>query len=288
MLIRRRPRRTGFPDAAMSRPTSRRCDGVSVVMIVRDAQRTLGRALASVAAFDDVVVYDTGSTDTTADIARGFPNVRYEAGVLQGFGPTRNIAAGLARHDWILPLDADEEVTPALLQGLCATPRDNPAAIHCFWRINLFLGRRLRGRIGREYIRRMYHRHRVEFAGNVHECLRSRDGQRNPEVPVGGELMHDSYASVGDLFHKRWRYADPALRGHLRAAHPVVASLRALWMFLRRYLVQGGVLNGWHGFVLASADAYGTFLKYVWNYAAQSRAAQARTHEPGYEEEGRS
>ena len=94
---------------------------ISAVMIVKNGARTLDRALQSLADFDDVVVLDNGSTDGSQEIAARYPNVQLHQGEFQGFGPTKNAAAGLAKNDWVLILDSDEAVEPALVKAMQTT-----------------------------------------------------------------------------------------------------------------------------------------------------------------------
>ena len=75
-------------------------------------------ALESASAFDEVLVYDNGSDDATTQIAQGYENVSLRQGEFLGFGPTKNHAVSLARNDWVLSLDADEEVSKELMQFL--------------------------------------------------------------------------------------------------------------------------------------------------------------------------
>lgn len=243
---------------------------VSIVIITRDSARTLDRCLASTTGQADVLVFDNGSSDDTLDIVRRHGHVRLAEGPFVDFSDVRNRAAALAAHDWICPLDADEWLSEELATALRDFQPESPATVHAFWRLNWFAGQRLRSRLGREWIRRVYHRRQVRFAGAVHEHLECLDGQRPAVAALPGAVHHDPYADVGHLFHKRWFYARPALRGRKQGG-PWVASLRGLWRFLRAYLLQYGFVDGWRGFALASADAYGTFLKYLWAYAEQRR-----------------
>ena len=89
-------------------------DKVSVVIITRNAAATLAETLESASGFDEVVVYDNGSDDATMEIAKAYENVSLHQGEFLGFGPTKNHAVSLARNDWVLSLDADEEISPQL------------------------------------------------------------------------------------------------------------------------------------------------------------------------------
>lgn len=250
-------------------PTDRRIDHVSVVLIVGDGVRGLRRCLDSLRAFDDVVVLDNGSSGAAAAIIADCPWVRRVAGEFQGFGPTRNLAASHARNDWLLSIDADEWATPELVDTLRVLRPTDGRFIHTLVRRSVFLGRPLRSGLGRERLKRLYHRRHYRFEGGVHEWFVALDGGRvRSQRLAGGEVWHDSYTDIGELFHKRWLYAQPALRDHLRHRHPALALLRAWWRFVRCYLIKAGFIDGWRGLVLAYAEGYGTFLKYAWRYGS--------------------
>src|SRR5580698_1179715 len=95
---------------------------ITAIIITRDNGRHIGDCLERLAYCDERVVVDSGSTDDTVEIARGKgASVTYHEWL--GFGPQKNFALGLVHGDWILWLDADERVTPALataIQGAVA------------------------------------------------------------------------------------------------------------------------------------------------------------------------
>ncbi|TVQ41650.1 MAG: glycosyltransferase family 2 protein [Wenzhouxiangella sp.] len=243
---------------------------ISVVLIVRDAEPTLERCLAALDRFDEVLVYENGSTDRSAEIARACPNVCLVTGEFEGFGPTRNKAAALACHDWILALDADEFLDKTAVDALAGLALDSdPGAVYALRRRNWLAGRALRSRLGTEKVKRLYHRDHHHFDGHVHERLLDGRGDRARARLLPGRLEHHPYRDIGQLFEKRWRYADPRLRGASRL-HPALALLRAGWRFVRCYVLHYGLIDGWRGLVLSVAEAYGSFLKYAWAYAETS------------------
>lgn len=249
---------------------------VSIVLIARDASRTLARCLDSTQGFDDVLLMDTGSADDTLTIARRYSHLRVVEGPFVNFSDARNRAAAMARHPWICPLDTDEWLSPPLVAALQSFRPASDRHVHAFWRINWFAGRRLRSALGREWIRRVYHRDHIRFVGAVHERLLLMDDQWPPVAALPGAVEHDPYADVGHLFQKRWFYARPDLRAGLKPGGPLKAMLRGGWRFLRGWLFKGGVIDGWRGFALAAADAYGVFLKYLWAYDAARRDSSDR------------
>ena len=91
---------------------------ISAVMIVKNGAVTIRKTLDSLEKFDDIVVYDNGSTDETVAIAREYSNVNLIEGNFDGFGTTKNRAATYAKNDWILSIDSDEVVDLELLHAL--------------------------------------------------------------------------------------------------------------------------------------------------------------------------
>ncbi|MBT8404143.1 MAG: glycosyltransferase family 2 protein, partial [Gemmatimonadetes bacterium] len=92
---------------------------ISAAVITLDAARTIEAALASLDFCDEVVVLDSGSTDGTLDIARA-AGARIATRAWTGFRDQKNAATALCRHDWVLSLDADEQVTPELAHEIRA------------------------------------------------------------------------------------------------------------------------------------------------------------------------
>jgi len=100
---------------------------LSVVVITRNEAANVRAALESVRWADELVVVDSGSTDETVCIARQIAN-RVTRHAWEGYGAQKNFASGLATHDWILSLDADERVSPALAREIRALLAAEPAA----------------------------------------------------------------------------------------------------------------------------------------------------------------
>ena len=115
---------------------------LSVVLMVKNEAANLLRALKSVEFADEIIVADTGSTDDTVRIAEQF-----SAKVIHcdwsGFGPTKATALSHAAGEWILSLDADEEITPELAEDIRGVVHDsgNTFAAYRLSRQSYFLGR---------------------------------------------------------------------------------------------------------------------------------------------------
>src|SRR5687768_1290392 len=99
----------------------------SIVIVCRNEAHVIGELLRSAQEVtDDVVVYDNGSTDDTLSVARQFKNVQLHQGAWEGFGKTKQKATALARHAWVLSLDADEALDNRLQQELQQLQLDDP------------------------------------------------------------------------------------------------------------------------------------------------------------------
>ena len=120
------------------------CLSLSVVIITLNEEANLARTLASVAWADEIIVLDSGSTDRTREVAESF-RAKFFAEPWKGFAAQKNSALAKATGDWILSLDADEEVEPALAEEIRTVLAANPS-VAGFWipRKNFFLGRWIR------------------------------------------------------------------------------------------------------------------------------------------------
>jgi hypothetical protein len=175
----------------------------------------------------------------------------------------RSRAVREARHDWLLSLDADERVTPALAGEIRALVAGEPgAAGYLVPRVAFYLGRWIRGTDwypDRQL--RLFDRRRGRFEGGlVHESWRC-------EGPVGrlrGELEHHPYRDVSDHLRRIDRYtslwAEQAATEGRRAGYAQLALVPPL-SFLRNYLLRGGVWLGSAGLTVSALNSYYAFAK---------------------------
>lgn len=236
---------------------------VSAVMIVKNGARTIRRSLESLREFDDVIVYDNGSSDGTQAIAGEFPNVRLVEGEFDGFGTTKNRAANYAKHDWVLIIDSDEVVDDALLQALKSEDLD-PKAIyivnflayykeipirHCGW--------------NNQKIRRLYNKRVTRFNDNfVHENILD-EGMK--KLPISGNMKHYSYMSISDFIVKLDRYSTLFATDNVgkKSSSPAKAFFNGLYSFFRTYILKRGFLDGYAGLIIAFSHMATNFYKYI-------------------------
>jgi glycosyltransferase involved in cell wall biosynthesis len=113
---------------------------ISVAIVAMDEEANIGRILESVRWADEIVLVDSGSKDRTCEIARGH-GARVVVEPWRGYVAQKQYAIDLCTKEWVLLIDADEEVSPALGEEIRAAIAD-PNAVSGYWlpRKNLFLG----------------------------------------------------------------------------------------------------------------------------------------------------
>jgi glycosyltransferase involved in cell wall biosynthesis len=244
---------------------------LSVTIIARDAERSLGACLESVAFAEDIVVVDSGSRDATPAIAEAH-GARVIHQEWLGYGPQKQFAVEAARHDWVLALDADERLTPeaaAAIQRELAAPR---AAGYELARVNRFLGRWLRHGEGYpDWSLRLFDRRRARWSDDaVHEKVLC-DG---PVARLPGDLLHDSCETLEAYVAKQNHYTSLQAEALLRRG--VRARARHLWLspllrFVKFYVLRRGFLDGVPGLVHIVIGCHNSFLKYAKLWELQRR-----------------
>jgi hypothetical protein len=238
--------------------------GISVTIITRNESANIEAALASVAWADERIVVDAESTDDTVARARAGAD-RVEVRPWPGYGAQKNHAAGLARHDWILSIDADERVTPQLAAEIRGALAQEPGqAGFRMRRVTRYLGRWIRSTDWYpDYQLRLYDRRRAAWnLRPVHERV-------EPRGPVGmlrSELQHLSYRGVSHHLATIDTYTTLAARQMLaegRSAGFADLLLHPPAAFLRNYVLRAGFRDGLTGLMISGLNSYYVFLKFV-------------------------
>lgn len=231
---------------------------LSVVIITKNAERHLARVLAAVAWCDDIVVVDSGSADQTLAIAQA-QAVRVVHQEWLGFGAQKRAAVAVAKHDWILSLDADE-ILPANGEAIIRS-LDLSDAQRC-WRLPriTWVGNRAcrHGIFANDAPIRLFNRTTTNFTVvAVHESVLPT--RQVLTLPVA--LDHHSFADCAELFERMARYSRPKahrIRGTGRRHGAIILAARAGWAFAKTYVFKGGFRDGAPGLcacLSAAADA---------------------------------
>jgi glycosyltransferase involved in cell wall biosynthesis len=254
---------------------------LSVLIITLDAARMLDEVLQSVSFADEIVIVDSGSSDTTEEIARRYTD-NFHVQPYAGHGRQRQRSLELASGDWVLYVDADEVVTPELrdsIQAAVATPGAHAGfrmQLHT-WFMHEWVGNR---GWRREWKTRLFRRDSGTFtAARIHEGA-------VVEGPIGtlkGALLHYPYRDLEHFAEKMNSYSSGvtwALAERGRRSSALGAVLRGGLRFFRDYVVGGEFLYGGRGLIRSALLGYYVFLKYAKLYEGNAAGGDAPRSAP--------
>ena len=239
---------------------------LSVILITRNEEANLADCLASLEGIaQQIVVVDTNSSDRTLDIAKSYGAVIAQPQDWPGFGPQKNRALDLATGEWVLSLDADERLTPALKSEI-VTAIHHSAHVDCFAipRLSWYCGRFIRhSGWNPDYVDRLFQRGSARFSDDlVHERLLPSGQVAKLENP----MLHYSFMNYSQVLQKIDRYSTASAEQAFakgKTSTPLKAVLHGVWSFFRTYFLQAGFLDGPQGFTLAMSNAQGTYDRYI-------------------------
>jgi glycosyltransferase involved in cell wall biosynthesis len=239
-------------------------NAISVIVITKNEAANIAACIASARLVsDDIIVIDSGSTDETIELA-----TQAKAKIIKiewkGFGDARNTGASHAAHDWILAIDADERVIPALVAAIKNIADDNPSVIYGFKRQNYFLGKKIRfGEWGKDKVYRFYNRNQVSWDRSpIHENL---VGDHTVKKIINGSVEHYPVIRPEQNTEKTIRYATLNAQKFFQQGKKASFEKRFLspvFNFVKCYFLLLGILDGKQGYVISKTTSYYVWLKY--------------------------
>jgi glycosyltransferase involved in cell wall biosynthesis len=236
---------------------------LSACLITFNEEENLPRVLDSVQGIaDEIVVVDCGSKDRTQEIARKY-GAKLALRDWTNFAEQKNAAAAAANHDWILSLDADEELSPELREALVEWKQKEPQfAVYEFARRAWYLGGWVwHTRWYPDYQRKLYRRDKTKFEVPEHATVKY-DGRIGR---LKGDLLHytirsfeEHVAKVEGITTRQARYLYDEGRRSWRGA----MWLATPWNWFNNYVLCLGFLDRHRGWVISRMAARGTWLKF--------------------------
>lgn len=237
-----------------------------MAVIAKDEADRIKACLESLVFADEVVVVvDARSRDDTLAIARSC-GCRTISQKWMGYAAQKQFAVDACKNDWVLILDADERVphqTAQSIQQLLATAEPDVTA-YAMLRKNIFHGRWIR-RCGwwPDRVVRLVDRNSGSFSDHlVHEQWVANGMIKQLDF----ELEHHSFRGYADLIEKMQNYSSLAamqMSREGRQAQWWTPVSHGSWMFIRTYLLELGILEGFDGFMISLLNAGGSLLKYA-------------------------
>lgn len=240
---------------------------LSVCIITRNEARNIRDCLESVTWADEILVLDSCSEDDTEAICREYTEHFYINEEWLGFGVQKNRVLDLATSDWVLSLDADERVTPALRAEIeTVMTQDSPIGVYQLPRQSYYCGRQMRhSGWWPDYVVRLFKRGHGRFSDDlVHERLlfEGRPGR------LSNPLTHFSYHDLSEVLERIERYSTAGAenqRDHKRGSLGKAVT-HAAFTFIKTYLLRLGFLDGREGFMVAVSNAETVYYRYLKMY----------------------
>ncbi len=229
---------------------------LSAVIIVKNGARYLERVLAPLIELcDDVVVLDSDSTDDTVAIANK-AGARVEQQTFLGYGPQKRLAVSMAKHDWILSIDADEVIDVELMTAIRQLTFNDPQISYEIRRRNHIGSSEIRyGVWSPDWCLRLFNRTVTNFSEEkIHESVQKTAVTER----LAGSMLHYSYTDCGDVFARMGSYMRAKADRYVsekRRAGVLLLLMRALWGFIRSYIIKKGYKDGTMGVIVALSVA---------------------------------
>ena len=237
---------------------------LNICIITLNEAHDLPRLLKSAQGIaEEIVVVDSGSTDATVEIARA-AGARVLTRAWTNYAEQKNFAAAQADEDWILLLDADEELSEELRASLLNWKTAEPQfPVYEMARRAWFLGGWIRhSRWYPDWQRRLFDRRKAQFSGAIHESLQF---QGTPGR-LQGDLLHYTVRNLQEQRQKSEEYSTLAAREMFESGHRKWRAAKWFatpWAWIRYFVLGAGFLDGYRGFLIARSAAQTVWLKYT-------------------------
>jgi len=247
---------------------------ISGIIVAKDEEKKIRRCLESLNRLDEIIVIDQSSGDRTAAICREYTDKVFVVASKGFCEPDRSVAAAKAKNEWILYLDADEEMSGEIfeeIQRLMSGPLEYDS--YYIPRKNIFLGRWIKGSGWYPgYVLRLFKNGSVRFLDDVHTDL----------VPLRKcgrlkhHIIHYTCEDLGEYILKSNRYTSIlAYQAYMRGER--INALNLIWKFFilpcvyfsHRLIIRLGIRDGFRGFLIAFFTFQTIFIKHAKLWAMQ-------------------
>ena len=237
--------------------------GLSISIVTYNEENNIERCLKSIGDIaTEIIIVDSGSTDRTIDIAKSY-GAKVFTEVWKGYIVQKNSALSKCAKEWILCLDADEEVTKELKTSIRIAVKEDTRDGYFINRRTFYSGRLLKHAWQPEYILRLVRKQSSPCWGGYEPhaslyVIGSTDKMK-------GDLVHYSYKNIKDHIEGLSKYAYLTARSYNedgKSFHLYKLLFNPLFSFIKEFFLKLGLLDGLRGFFVAALSAVYVFLKY--------------------------
>lgn len=250
---------------------------LSVILVVHNEAVKIRKCLDSLKWADEIIVVDQDSRDKTADICREYTDKVFTVSAKGFCEPDRITAAERAGCDWILYVDADEEVSPELRTEILGLLSVDPGKSSFYVaRRNIFLGKWIKGAGWYPaYVLRLFRKGSVAFPAVIHDAIRPLGGYGY----LQGQIIHHTCSGLEEYLSKVNRYSGILARQAWEKGERISAFNLGIKVFFlpwaqafKRFVLQKGFIDGYAGVLIAFLTGLTVFLKQVKLWEIQRKA----------------
>ncbi|MCL5438711.1 MAG: glycosyltransferase family 2 protein [Patescibacteria group bacterium] len=240
-------------------------DKISVIILTKNEEKNIIDCIESIKWVDEIIIIDDYSSDRTCDLVKSFKDQKiliYEKRLENDFSAQRNFGLSKASGEWVLFIDADERVTPALTGEIMAIINDplNKNAGFYIKRTDVIWGKKLRyGEFKDIWLLRLGLKNKGEWRGKIHEKwnIKKKAGK------LRNELIHYPHPNLEEFLNEINLYTD------IRAEEIYQKKQKVRWWsvlfypsfkFLLNYVCKLGFLDGIEGFITNALMSFHSFL----------------------------
>lgn len=236
---------------------------LAVLILTKNEEQNITRCISSVSFADEVIVVDSGSEDNTCKMAEALGAKVYHHDMADGgFAGQRNFALECTKADWVLYLDADEEITPALAMEIQQHIQKEPQQVATMKRISVVMEQMMYHGVYRpDFSTRLYPRTKVRWEGLVHEHSIT----ELPIIRLKAPMHHYCITSWDQYWVKFDRYTTMVaekMHENGKKTNGVAMHLHAIFAFIQMYVLKLGFLDGALGYTLCKNHYSYTLTKY--------------------------
>ncbi len=239
---------------------------ISAIVITFNEEKNLSRCLASIKdVVDEIIVVDSSSEDKTIKIAQSY-GAKVIQNKFEGYAKQKIFATEKTTHNWVLSLDADEELSPELKESIIDLKNVVKHDVYKMPRLTNYCGKWIK-HCGwyPDYQTRLYDRTKGTWEDiKVHEYWRTDDKKATIGI-LQGDLLHYSFDSIESHKKKIEKYTELAAQAAVDAgkkAGILKVIFSPIWHFISEYFFKRGFLDGHYGYVICKLSAYSAYLKY--------------------------
>lgn len=257
---------------------------ITLAVITFNEEKNLARCLKAADFCSEIVIVDSGSTDSTLQIAESFGAKVYHR-EWTGYRDQKNHATAKATNEWVLCIDADEVVSPELRTDIIHRFQSEPDADAFEINRHSYYGNRLINHGGwyPQWRLFLYRKNSTEWGGLEPHTVIVFKGSRKSRLK--GDLYHYTYSGIGNHITKNIAAAKQgaeAMYANGRKATIPDILFRGPWAAFRSYILRAGFLDGFYGLIISVFTFFYTFLKYafLWEMTRQRNTKRLIKDQP--------